>query len=197
MELKQVSREEVKRAFLLANAGKELFKEEIELEERYNQLIERYGNFSERELNELISDKVRLKRYENMDWYCSNAHLEEMGVWPKMQGLDINLTTGNVISTINGIQKVIDGNSNLIVPKRFLNKSYSIREHSDFLFSRFKPILFPGGEVRENDYNNWARENNEPLCKVFRYDIDDGNSRIVSYALDGIERTPVYIGRRD
>jgi len=118
-----------------------------------------------------------------------------MGVWPKMQGLNIKLTTGSVLDTVEGIQDVLGGKSTLKIPERFLRKSNSIREHSTFLFPRFIPILFPGGEIREKDHNNWAIWNLSPLCDILDHDIDDGNSRITSYALDGVRSMPVYVGK--
>ena len=55
---------------------------------------------------------------------------------------------------------------------QFIKKRGSIFRWNEFIVPRFPLILFPGGEVREKDYNSWARrENKTPLCKIFKYDI--------------------------
>jgi hypothetical protein len=123
-----------------------------------------------------------------------------------MCGLDIRLTTGNILDTAQAIQDARDGrlvlsyeeNSELekrnSAFRRFLEKSDSIRTNLNLIYERFPIILFPGGEVREKDYNVWARENNAPICEIFKHDLDDGNSRAISYAFEGIESAPCFYG---
>jgi hypothetical protein len=132
--------------------------------------------------------------------------LADIGPWPKMHSLDARLTTGNVLETAKAIEGVKSGN--IVLPydnekekkkrtcafRRFLDKTKLIIDNLGFVYEKFPIILFPGGEVREKDYNTWARENHAPLCRVFEHDLDDGNNRAVSYALAGINEVPCFVG---
>src|SRR3989338_7034127 len=192
MERGLISTEDVKRYFLLANKGKGLFvnpPNSKDLEEAYKRTFDEIFSLSTEGLNELITDKTRLARYDSFNWSYGLVSLGDIGPWPKMSSLDVRLTTGNILDTSEDIRKVECGE--LALPytdigekekrtnafKRFLEKSRSIRDKLDFVYERFPIVLFPGGEVRENDYNVWARENNSPLCKIFGHDLDDGNNR--------------------
>lgn len=195
------STREVKRVFLLANAFKEVFRvsraySPAELDERYLQIIEQLERLEETEIDYRITDKTRLKRYDSLVWLKGTKGLSRMGVWPKMQGLDILLTTGNVSDTTRGVKKVLEGKSGLVVPEKFKRKLSSVRRNLDFIHSHFPLILFPGGTVREDEYNRWARKSNEPICKIFDYDIDDGCNRAVAYSLEGIKGAEAYFAYR-
>ncbi len=201
MEQIQISRIDVKRTFLLADAGKKFMTEE-DYEKKYVLARERFRNQDEGELNDQIKDKVKLGRYDSMDWFSGVEQLADMGTWPKMKGLPVEFTVGSVIDASLMIRRaqvgVID------VPSENVNKYiqavetyYAIVKRVDFIKDNFPLILFPGGEVRENDYNLWAGKNNQPLCQIFKYDIDDGNSRALSYALLGMEDAPYFVGVRD
>ena len=129
-----------------------------------------------------------------MNWIYGQQEFSNMGVWPKMKGLDILLTTGNVIETAERVKRVLDERSSLYAPKRLIKQIQSIKKISEFIYEKFPLILFPGGEIREKDYNTWARKNNQPLCSIFDFDIDDGCTRAVAYALKDIKQSPVYFG---
>jgi len=210
MEYTQVSSEDVKKYFLLANAGKNLFGSENDLSkigEMYKRVSDEIFNLDVEELNRRITDKTRLARYDSFDWFRGQIPLKDIGPWPKMSGLDLRLTTGNITETARDIEAIRNGE--IILPYKdkaergkkedalseFLKKSNSIRENLDFVYERFPIILFPGGEVREKDYNKWARENSVPLCNIFEHDLDDGNIRAVSYSLEGIDQTPCFYSR--
>ena len=203
----QISNEDIKRYFLLANAGKKLFEHEncvSGLKEKYKHILDEIFSLTKEELDEKITDKVRLSRYDWFDWYQGQMPLKDIGPWPKMNSLDARLTTGNIKDTARDIEKVKKGK--LVLPYedkrekkkrenafcRFLKKSNSIRDNLDFVYERFPIILFSGGEIREKDYNTWAQENNAPLCEIFGHDLDDGNNRAVSYALEGIDNAPCF-----
>ena len=193
----KISKTEVKRYFLLANAFKNPAKRKKELginglRHEYQKLKEYFLNLKESELDEKFSDKVRLKRYNSMDWYKSEIELEKAGVWPKMKGLDIKLTVGNVPVTTEGVKKILNGKLNLEVPKKFLIQLSSLREIAEFVYENFPLVFYPGGEVREKDYNVWARENNQPLCNIYDFDIDDGCSRAIAYWLNGVKKAPTF-----
>jgi len=202
----KVPRREVKVYFLLADAGKELFAQgpifnKRELEEYYSYMLGAYNKMEEGELNERITNNVRLNRYDNMDWHKANIKLEEMGSWPEMKGLPIEFTTGNIPEVARMINKfkkreIEVSKDRLEKTKRCAKKLDSIIANVDFVRPNFPLILFPGGEVREKDYNNHARKNAKPLCEIFQYDIDDGSERAVSYSLAGLKDVPCYVGIR-
>jgi len=207
MENIQIPNENVKRYFLLANAGKKLFESgngTLRLEEKYKRIFDEIFGLTRGELDERITDKVRLVRYDRFDWHQGQLPLRDIGPWPKMHSLDIRLTTGNIEDTARDIEKVKKGKLVLQYGDkreeekrtnafhRFLEKSGSIRDNLDFVYGRFPLILFPSGEIREKGYNTWIRENSSPLCMVFEYDLDDGNNRAVNYALEGIDHAPCF-----
>ncbi len=200
--IEKVPRREVKEYFLLANAGKRFFKENLgknELEDRYHERLGEFDNMDEKDLDEKFKDKTRLRRYNEMEWYGDNKRLNEMGSWPEMKGLPIEFTTGNVPETARMIdrfkrEEIEVSKESLEKTRRCAKKLDSIIRHIDFVKPNFPLILFPGGEVREKDYNRHARKNELPLCKIFGYDIDDGSERAVSYSLAGLSDAPVYFG---
>ena len=165
VNVESISRGEVKRSFLLADAGKLLFedrKSDVSLEEGYNGLRERFGNMGVGELDGSFEDKTRLERYNSMDWYSSIVSLKLMGVWPKMCGLPIEFTTGNVIETADHV-----GNLEESLKKGRLPNVDSIIANIGFVRPNFPLILFSGEEIREEDYNKCAKEHNQPLCQLF------------------------------
>lgn len=207
MSADKVDRTEVKKYFLLADAGKELFAQgpifnRNELQEIYSDVLRAYNNLQEEELDEHITDKVRLDRYNSMDWYRCDIALGEMGPWPRMKGLPIEFTIGNIPETARMLDECKKGNVSVLeermeIIRICVKKVRSIITNIDFVRPNFPLILFPGGEIREKDYNVWARENGEPLCRIFRYDIDDGSERAVAYASSGLDKAPVYFGVRN
>ena len=197
--IEKVPVREVKEKYLLACAFKEIAERHkelgpSELKESYEKLRQEFAELDEDGLSRLIPDKTRLRRYDYMDWHWDEKELSDMGVWPKMQDLDLELTIGSVIDTAEAIMAVRQGKSSFNIPSQFTDKINSIRELSEFTYDRFPLILFPGGEVRGKK-NKHARKNRKPLCSILTHDIDDGCSRAVAYALKGLDKAPVYFGR--
>ena len=122
---------EVKRNFLLANAGKRLFESgnnSPKLEEEYERIKEEIFSFGVEEFDERITDKVRLARYDSFDWYSGQKSFENIGPWPKMHSLDARLTTGNITDTARAIEEVKNGQ---IVLRDF---PVSINFYNQFIF---------------------------------------------------------------
>ena len=188
---------EVKRAFVLANAGNELFNENEDpktLSQRFRELKVIHDNYSEEKLNEEIKDKVRLRRYDEIGWHKGYVPLINMGPWPKMGGLPIDFTTGNIVDTANMFISH-SGTLEETLSLKKIKKVTSIRENSKLIRVNFPLILVPGGEVRENEYNVWARENEEPLCDIFKYGLDDGNHRALAYTPE-YKTALAFVGNR-
>lgn len=193
--------EEVMRYFALANAGKAYFRvgkifSEEELMSEYEILKEMIWNFSDRELREGIRDKVRLRRYEERNWQFSESRrLEDMGTWPRMKGLPIEGTVANVPATARYIKSELRKKLHQI-PEELSDQLTSIKSNIDFIRPRFPLILFEGKEVRDSDHNEWVRneKNGVPVCGIYKYTIDDGNSRATAYALSGKRSSPALFG---
>jgi hypothetical protein len=206
---------EVKRAFVLADEGRNLFDKELSLNELqggYDHLENCIDNLPPEELDKEIKDKVRLARYESMDWdFDSCVPLGVVGPYPKMSELAIELTLGGIVSTarlFEGVQfnsKGIEGydfsqwenpeSERKNIFSDAIVRTESIIKNIYFVRPNFPLILFPGGKIRENDYNMRARENGEPECKVLKHDIDDGNNRALSYVLAGRQDAPAFVGK--
>ncbi|HPD81602.1 MAG TPA: hypothetical protein PK357_00700 [Candidatus Pacearchaeota archaeon] len=202
MEYQEVDVREPKIAFLLANLFKCLVKNPKrqnlpELEKQYSKIKSQFSSYTEKNLDSKFKDPVRLERYNSMNWYKGQMDLEKIGVWPEMKGLAIELTIGNVPETAEHVRKALEGKLNGKVPGKFLDKLKSMENISEFIYNNFPLIVFPGGEIREKDHNRWIRVNNliYPECKIYEVDIDDGCSRAVFYALNGIKEAPVYRGK--
>jgi hypothetical protein len=206
MEKRGIPTREVKEQFLLDDAFKPTAESHSrlsreQLEDAYSQLQSTYQGMTEEQLNEQIPDKDRLKRYDSMDWYATEVELDKLGSWPKMDGLDVELTTGNIVDVAERMRKVRANGleSQLKDPetfRRISQKTKSIAQIYDFTTENQPLILFPGGEVRESDYNTWVRneKNGEPLCEIYDHDIDAGNSRALAYAELGLTTVPALVG---
>ena len=151
----------------MADEGKNVFNKchnNEKIIKSIDEIFERFMNQSERELDEQICDKVRLSRYNSFDWYNSFANFEDMGTWPKMCGIDIRFTIGNLVKTAKMIEEVRNGKLILKYEegeyqkrwdalKNLITKIDSIQKNKDLIYERFPIILFPGGEVRQKDYS--------------------------------------------
>jgi hypothetical protein len=206
MELKQVSREEVKVAFMCVNLFREIFagreSESIprsELENHYHNTRNYLEGLTEKGISHLMKnqDPVRLARYDSLEWYFGEVEFERMGSWPRMYGLDIRFTIGNIPETARKVKGVINGTYSIPFSEKAQRKFPGQLREVEFNYEHFPIILFPGGTVREEDYNSWARERNKLLCKIFEFDVDDGNGRAISQCISGKEKARAYIGRRD
>lgn len=199
---REVDVREAKIAFLFANVFKcfvkDSKKEDLpELKKQYSRIKSQFYLYTDKNLDSKFKDPVRLERYNSMNWCKGNMELERLGTWPEMQGLAIELTTGNVPETAEHVRKALEGKLNGKVPEKFLNKIKSMENIPEFIYNNFPLVIFPGGEIRERDHNRWIRANNliYPECKVYEGDIDDGSSRAIFYTLNEIKEAPAYIGR--
>jgi hypothetical protein len=205
---------EVKRSFVLADMGKRLFGKgfgKYMLQKEYNCLEDRVEAFSPEELDEIVGkDEVHLESYDSMDWHFDPmVTLGEMGSYPKMGELAIGLTLGNIVSTANlfGRVEMISeaisdfdyspyenpGSSRKNIFPGGIEKINSIIKNVQFIMPKFPLILFPSGEIK-GKYNDWAKDNGEPECRLFKYDIDQGNVRALAYVLGGYEDAPAFVG---
>ena len=125
-----------------------------------------------------------------------------MGPYPVMQYLHADFTTGSVLDTANSLRAARDGGMNYSsnsseeeAHERFIQKIDSINRFQGFLYDNVPGILVPGGMQRKTHYNDVVPKGSQ-LCSILDYDVDDGNSRLVSYVYYGLLDAPVVVGRR-
>jgi len=211
MGIERVSAEKVKRAFMLTHLFRELFRgredEHItnhELEDHYAKTLAYLNGLSEDGISYLINkeDPIRLGRYDDFRWCEEKVNFDYMGSWPKMYDLDIRFTLGNISETAEKVKKVLDGKYGIPFSEKAGRKFPGQLRAVEFNSKNFPLILFPGGTIRENGYNRWARREgkllgmNKLLCEIFPYDVDDGNGRAVSFSIKGLKRAPAYIATK-
>ncbi len=210
MDVDSVLSIEVKRYFLLADAGKALFGKEkniFQLAEDYKRIFDEIFSLEETYLDERIKDKLRLDRYNSVNWHRSYVNFETIGPYPQMKGLDARLTAGNVPETTRMIEDLRDGKLDLEYTdkeekekrqakfQRFLNKSSSFQRNLIFVYENFPMVLLPSGTIR-GDYNHWIETEklNLPLCRNLEHDLDDGSERAINYSMAGIKSAECFYG---
>jgi len=184
----RVSPLDVKRYFLLADAGKGLeFKGSNKLE-KIAEMKKEIWELDEREVNKRIG-RERAEEYDNLEWYADYVGLNKVSPYKGAQGLDERLTSDNIEETARNIRGYENGELNLDYEDdsqekerkekldEFSDKRKSIRENLDVVYENFPLILVPGDD------------DNEVKCKV-----DDGNSRVIAYSDAGLEAAPSFYG---
>ena len=195
----EVPLEEVKIYFLLADALKDKTRNHKllglkVLEEEYLRELNWLNSLNDERLSARITDKIKLGKYNSMTWYKGEKPLSDMGVWPLAKELDFILTNESPIQSAEIIKNLSPEARRKLISKKEDDRFESIRSLIDFVYPRFPLILLPGGTIREG-YNLWAEEHDKPVCtKFLEFDINDGNSRAIAYALEGIQEAPVYFG---
>ena len=210
----QVRVEEVKRMSALNNLGKIFFKLENQsnpqrFEDYYLKKKEELERVGGEDLDKRVGDPVFLNRFDRMAWTIEQVPFEYMGPWPKMHGLPIELTIGNVLDvaqeirsakeegrviSFNSFRELKDCQDISKVPKRLIDKIDGIISRHEFILDNFLPILIPGGVERDSWWNLAIGQNGRPRCKIFPYDIQDGNARCVTAALLDRTSTLAYCG---
>ena len=195
METKQVSREEVKRAFLLANAGKKIFSDNLnpteeEFYDSYRKIKQELESINAGEVDYRIGSRhmVRLVRYNSLEWFRGIKSFENMGSWHDMGGLDFKLTNGNILDTAKNFGTFREKTKNRII---------SISKYINLIRENFPPVIIPGGLERELWYNQTIRSLDQKPHEIYEFDVDDGNLRCVALALSGFKETEVYFGKYD
>lgn len=211
MDLKRVSRKEVKTLFVAAHLFREKFRgrereviSRSELEDHYHNTLAYLNGLNEEGVSYLLKkeNRKRLKLYDSLNWFKGEAEFENMGPWPRMYGLNIRYTLGNVPETAEKVIGLLNGTYRIPFSEKAGRKFPGQIRETEFNHDHFPLILVPGGTIRENEYNKWARREEEVsgkrklLCKIFEHDVDDGNGRAVSWCINGIKKAPVYIGKR-
>jgi hypothetical protein len=184
-----------------------------ELKQNYRLVMRVIENMGESEIDYSIGNDLRKKRYNDLDWkYKEKVKLGDMGTWPNMQFLDwnqealdlenpsnrsnINLT--DKLFTLGSITETAERISEFNkekLPPDLISRLNAIRMNIQFIMPNFPLILVPGGVIRsDNSQTGNNGSSNDVYFRPTRFDLEDGNTRGVAYALNGITHAPAYIG---
>ncbi|MBR9704546.1 hypothetical protein GOV12_03985 [Candidatus Pacearchaeota archaeon] len=205
MKKTQISSKFVKMHFLLADAMRDTcrmhrFLGQEELQQTYERYLDAFLETNESQLDIEIGkkDKVRLRRYNEHDWYEKQIEFGYIGNCPEMKGLDIRLTNGNLIENARKIRLELINPKNTPLPNEFKTQLQDMLTQTKWIFPRFPLILLPGNTIR-GEHNKWARHEKKPdfwMCSRTKYDLDAGNSRSISYTLNGYYRANCFVGKK-
>jgi hypothetical protein len=170
-------------------------KDDLKLEKRLKIAVQKVKKMPLGKLlpRNLINYGPRFDNYFNSRWVLKKIPLAECGTWPRMGGLPAAATYGTVIDTANYIRPYLDGKKKMI-PK--IKRALYIKRLGNFaeIITEHVPIIvFEDGIIRHGKLIP------EPLRKPYKkckYDIDDGNHRAVSLALDGKKKVWALVGKR-
>jgi len=182
---------EVKRAFILANAGKNVFlngASSNSTESRIRELVLKNQEIGESDADDIIGKEheLRVIRYNALSWYTGEVDFTNMGCFHGMCGLDFNLTKGSVLETAKEFERF---------PDELKRKIESIVRFYNLVSKNFLPILVPGGLERQFWYNEHWKGKVGHFHRIYEHDIDDGNSRCVAFAYMGLQSIKSYYGR--
>ncbi len=123
-------------------------------------------------------NKIRHDYLKAAEWSIEKVPLKDIGVYPRFGGFSTEYSKGNVLDTAKAVH---DDKEFPIKRKRILTTAERWATITKFL----PPILVPGGTLRgrheEYEQTKW--------------DIDDGNHRLVAAAIDGAEEVVCFVGR--
>ncbi len=206
---KPLTPEDVKKSFVLAHelVDRVFKKSDISLkrlQDEHAKIKEELWNLSNSEIDQKMH-KLRLRIYDgwydSLDWTEETISFEEMGPYPGMQFININFTTGSIKETAERLKLAEKGKlrydstpEEIKGLERLLRKIKSINSLQGFLHDNVPAILVPGGMQRQTHYNDTI-PSTKPKCKILKYDVDDGNSRMVSYAYQGLTKGLTLVGR--
>ncbi|MCA9487836.1 MAG: hypothetical protein KC516_02645 [Nanoarchaeota archaeon] len=122
-----------------------------------------------------------LEKYGNFEWTKEIVNLYHAGLWPGMKNLDPIYTKGSVMDSSNLVGFLDSKN----IPSKLSENIRGISDSFNFTKFNFPPIFLEGQLIRERDSS----------AEKFDYDVWDGNSRCLAYALGGLSEIEGYIGR--
>ncbi|MFH1327011.1 MAG: hypothetical protein ABIH59_02700 [archaeon] len=199
---------DIKRNFVLTHILSEKFKKEQptsqELESAYYKTKRELSNQNETEIDiqfKEIRPPSHQTLYDSLKWTLENIKFSDMGPCPRMCEIHPYFTTGSIEYTSKLVKEFQEGyfqlNQSQEEESNFLGmirKIESMGKNGLFLRNNAPIILVPGG-TRRNIYNLESKAKGLPQCSILKYEIDDGNGRALSYAMQGLTSTSCFIGR--
>ncbi len=180
---------------LLKKINTSEFVSRVVLEKHLKEIRLKAGKMNTKDLLE-YNFKNWSQRYDNFmnsDWELKEVNIEDCGVWPKMGNLPDKFTHGSVIDTSIAIKDLLENRSKIKFNTSRVLYIEEMMENASLISKYIPPILMEGGVIR----NNKLRSNyDKKLYKKCKYDVDDGNHRIVALALSGEKTILAWVGKR-
>jgi hypothetical protein len=188
----KVERIEVKRCFVASEKGKRLRGKGTEAFKLGFKEIEREVlGMSESSISNQISPDwpCRLHDYDRLTWYFEECSVDDLGVWPEAGGLPQVWCIESLRNTALCIMRNPKETIRLKVigrDKRAVENIPGIVEVAAMIskIPLLAPIVVPPGLRRPS-----------PPYRLMKGNIDDGSMRAIAFALKGIERFKVYLGK--
>ncbi len=191
---------EVIKAFYMA----EVLLKEINVDDKKNsevlekQLIEisrKAGKLSTKKILNYFFDawSQRYDNYMNSEWELKEIDMDECGVWPKMGNLPEYFTYGNVADTAGHVKELLENRDKITYKTSRVLYIDELVNTSELIFKYIPPIVVEGGLIRNNKLRDSKNKENYKKCK---YDIDDGNHRILARYLSGEKTVLAWVGKR-
>lgn len=196
--IKKVSALEVKHNFLITHFIREqgyALEDSREINRKTFKKVlkeakQKVRNLPKKEVDLLISGDYskRLIIYDEVEWFLGEAHLNEVGVWH-------NATGNNEFTS-----------SNLEDTRNLFSRLYNIKKEQKFIDKRFLrgiPVVTKLIDLFKTDHylypialeSNINPEIRKSVSKT-RLDLDDGNLRALTLAMNGNDVLKLYIGLR-
>jgi hypothetical protein len=123
-------------------------------------------------------DATRAKYLDAQEWDIETVSLEDIGVYPKFSGFSDEKCKGNVLDTSAAVQEEDE------LPEK-VEKLVDMADIWSTIIKFLPPILVPGGTLRGR----------HPDYEQTKWDIDDGNHRLVAAAIAGATEAVCFVGK--
>lgn len=198
----------VKRNFILSNkfedtldSAKKFKLNRSILIQAYMKEFEEVSKYTQKELDENIKDKIRLKRFNLCKWNVERIDANDLGVWPSFGGIDHFTTSGNLLDTKAKIEDLLNNTHQFTwpikpnLPQKSIIRFILEKKHADLIY-RFYPIIVTArGPNTRRVKANMRYQKFGFNYKIAPFDIEDGNHRAVAFVMFGIRKIKCFVGR--
>jgi hypothetical protein len=132
----------------------------------------------------------RYDNYMNSEWRLIEINIADCGVWPKMGGLPVKFTQGNLLDTALSVRELLDDRNKITYGASRVLYIQELMDSAKLVLEYIPPIVIEEGVIRNNKLKNKVK------YKKCKYDIDDGNHRLVALALSGETKVLAWVGKR-
>ncbi|MFZ2523163.1 MAG: hypothetical protein WAW92_02140 [Minisyncoccia bacterium] len=162
------------------------------LEDHLAKIKTKSDKMSKRQLLKFFFDNwtQRYDNYMNSEWELREINLADCGVWPKMGNLPEKFTQGNLLDTAISVDELLVDRNKITYKTSRVLYIEELVDTTTTVLSYIPPIVIEGGVIRNNKLKD------KMVYKRCKYDIDDGNHRMVALALLGETKVLAWVGKR-
>lgn len=201
METKEISPIEVIRAFYISN---ELLSRIFNLSEKrraaklnylLREITGKANKLSDKKLLKYDLDNYhpRYDNYFNSKWEKKEIDLKDCGPWPRVGGLPDRATRGSVVDAADYIKQYLKDKSKLTLKTSRVLYIEEMMKYAEEISKHIPIIVLEDGVIRHMKLIKLSQREKYKKCK---YDIDDGNHRVIALALLGKNKVNAYVGKR-